>query len=50
MQVAKNDVWDARLITGRDGPLLKVDVRKRTWTGGIVEHETKPGQTIRPGP
>jgi hypothetical protein len=20
------------------------------WTGGIVEHETKPGQTIRPGP
>jgi hypothetical protein len=34
MQVAKNDVWDARLITDKDGPLLKVDVRKRTWTGG----------------
>ena len=34
VQVAKNDVWDARLITEKDGPLLKVDVRKHTWEGG----------------
>lgn len=35
MQVAKNDVWDARLDTAKDGPLLKVDVAKRTWEGGV---------------
>ena len=34
MQVAKNDVWDARLTTDKDGPLLKVDVGNRTWEGG----------------
>jgi len=31
---AKNDVWDARLITEKDKPLLKVNVRSHTWTGG----------------
>ncbi len=34
IRVAKNDVWDARLITEKDGPLLKVDVRQHTWKGG----------------
>ncbi len=34
MQVAKNDVWDARLDTSKDVPLLKVDVAKHAWTGG----------------
>jgi hypothetical protein len=34
MHVAKNDVWDARLITEKDPPLLNVSVREHTWTGG----------------
>jgi len=34
MNLAKNDVWDARLITEKDKPLLKVNVRSHTWTGG----------------
>ncbi len=34
MHLAKNDVWDARLITEKDPPLLKVDVANHTWTGG----------------
>ena len=34
LHVAKNDVWDARLETAKDAPLLKVDVRHHTWTGG----------------
>lgn len=34
MHLAKNDVWDARLITEKDPPLLKVDVANNTWTGG----------------
>jgi hypothetical protein len=34
MHLAKNDVWDARLITEKDPPLLKVDVKAHTWTGG----------------
>jgi hypothetical protein len=34
MHLAKNDVWDARLITEKDPPLLKVDVKNHTWTGG----------------
>lgn len=34
MHLAKNDVWDARLITEKDPPLLKVNVAERTWTGG----------------
>jgi len=32
MQVAKNDVWDARLVTDEDGPLGIVDVRNHSWT------------------
>jgi hypothetical protein len=34
MHLAKNDVWDARLNTEKDPPLLKVDVKAQTWTGG----------------
>lgn len=34
MNLAKNDVWDARLITEKDPPLLKVNVVEHTWTGG----------------
>lgn len=34
MHLAKNDVWDARLVTKEDPPLLDVNVKERTWTGG----------------
>ena len=34
MHLAKNDVWDARLITENDPPLLNVDVETYSWTGG----------------
>jgi hypothetical protein len=34
MHLAKNDVWDARLITEKDMPLLKVDVANHSWKGG----------------
>jgi len=34
MHLAKNDVWDARLVTEKDPPLLKVDVKRHSWMGG----------------
>jgi hypothetical protein len=34
MHLAKNDVWDARLVTEDDPPLLKVNVNERSWKGG----------------
>ena len=34
LHLAKNDVWDARLITEKDPPLLNVNVAAHTWTGG----------------
>ena len=34
MRVAKNDVWDARIDTSRDGEMLKVDLEKQKWSGG----------------
>jgi hypothetical protein len=34
MHLAKNDVWDARLVTKDDPPLLKVDVKRHSWMGG----------------
>ncbi|MCF7974652.1 MAG: hypothetical protein K9N55_12605, partial [Phycisphaerae bacterium] len=34
MHLAKNDVWDARLITEKDPPLLNVNVKEHTWVGG----------------
>ena len=34
MNLAKNDVWDARLITEKDMPLLSVNVEAHSWKGG----------------
>lgn len=34
MRIAKNDIWDARINTFEDGPMLKVDVEKQKWSGG----------------
>lgn len=34
LRVAKNDVWDARVDTSADPPLLKVDVPNQKWSGG----------------
>ncbi|MDB4582018.1 hypothetical protein N9164_02580 [Draconibacterium sp.] len=34
MHLAKNDVWDARLITKDDPPLLNVNVKEHSWMGG----------------
>ncbi len=34
MHLAKNDVWDARLTTEKDMPLLKVDVVNHSWKDG----------------
>ena len=34
LRVTKNDVWDARIDTSQDPPLLRMDIRKRTWKGG----------------
>ncbi len=34
IRVTKNDVWDARVDTSQDGPLLKVDVPNNKWSGG----------------
>lgn len=33
MRVTKNDIWDARVDTSKDGPLPKVDIRNNTVTG-----------------
>ncbi len=35
LRVTKNDIWDARIDTSGDPPLLKMDVKNRTWSGGI---------------
>ena len=34
LRVAKNDVWDARVDTSQDVPLMKVDVPNNKWSGG----------------
>ena len=34
LRLTKNDIWDARIDTSQDPPLLRMDVRNRTWTGG----------------
>lgn len=34
MRLSKNDIWDARVDTSQDVPLMKVDVPKGTWSGG----------------
>jgi hypothetical protein len=33
-RLTKNDVWDARVDTSHDPPLMKVDVKNGKWTGG----------------
>lgn len=35
LRITKTDLWDARIDTSQDPPLLKMDVRNRTWSGGI---------------
>ena len=34
MRVSKNDIWDARVDTSQDVPLMKVDVPNNKWSGG----------------
>jgi hypothetical protein len=34
LRVAKNDIWDARIDTSQDLPLMKVDVPHNKWSGG----------------
>jgi len=34
MRLSKNDIWDARVDTSQDVPLMKVDVPNNTWSGG----------------
>jgi hypothetical protein len=34
LRLTKNDIWDARIDTSQDPPLLKMDVRNRSWSGG----------------
>jgi hypothetical protein len=34
MRVAKVDLWDARIETSQDPPLLKMDIRAKKWSGG----------------
>ncbi|MCX6878639.1 MAG: hypothetical protein NTW21_33210, partial [Verrucomicrobia bacterium] len=33
LRITKNDIWDARVDTAKDGPLPKVNVRTRAVTG-----------------
>jgi len=33
IRITKNDIWDARVDTAKDGPLPKVNVRTRAVTG-----------------
>ena len=33
LRITKNDIWDARVDTSKDGPLPKVNVRTRAVTG-----------------
>ena len=34
LRLTKNDIWDARIDTSQDPPLLRMDVRNRSWSGG----------------
>jgi hypothetical protein len=34
LRISKNDIWDARVDTSADPPLLKVDVPNQKWSGG----------------
>ena len=35
LRVTKNDIWDARIDTSKDPDLLQMDIKNRTWKGGI---------------
>jgi hypothetical protein len=35
LRVAKNDIWDARVDTSGDGPLMTVDVPNQKWSGSL---------------
>lgn len=34
LRISKNDIWDARIDTSQDPPLLKVNVTNHQWTAG----------------
>jgi hypothetical protein len=34
LRVTKNDIWDARINTADDPPLLRMNIRERQWAGG----------------
>lgn len=42
INLSKNDVWDARLDTENDPPLMKIDVANQKYSGGAKEHDTPP--------
>lgn len=46
LRLTKNDAWDNRIETAGDGPLLQMDLRQRTWTGG----EKSPPSYRKPYP
>ena len=35
IRVTKNDVWDARVDTSNDPPMMRVDIPNQKWSGGI---------------
>ncbi|MBR8535857.1 hypothetical protein KDU71_09845 [Carboxylicivirga sediminis] len=42
INLSKNDIWDARLDTENDPPLMKIDIASRKYSGGAKEHDTPP--------
>ena len=49
LRIAKNDIWDARIDTSQDGPLVKVDVAQQKWTSAVSQPSTgTPYPTPRP--
>jgi hypothetical protein len=49
MRVTKNDIWDARIDTSRDPDLLRMDLRKRTWTCRSQRSSTRRAATTGNG-
>ena len=47
LRMTENDLWDARIDTSEDPPLLKMDLRNRTWSGGASR---VPSWSDRPYP
>jgi hypothetical protein len=50
ISLTKNDVWDARILTEKDPPLFKVNIRSGTWSGGAPEGSTPPSYNDHPFP